>query len=276
MSPCFIRKLENGSLHPVDYTAESLADAAMYEPANGVYTVTNTTNRFQTLKLNAHLDRLEDSARRAGIALRLDRQMLRSKLRQMIDTAGFGDVRFRVTVPRQADHLILSLEPFTPLSDSFIQTGVRVQTVPASARQDATIKSTAWMTQRKAIQASLRDGFYDAILLDADGHMMEGLGANFYTILDGTLHTPDHGVLAGIAQQIVLEVAPAILPVSRDSVHVDLVPQVQEAFITSSSRGIVPVIQIDDHRLGDGTPGAKTLTLLDVYRAWVNDHLEDL
>jgi branched-subunit amino acid aminotransferase/4-amino-4-deoxychorismate lyase len=113
--PCYIRILTPQGLQPVPYTADSLADAVRYEPSDGIYTVTNTYHTVQVLKFDAHLDRLEDSARRESIPLRLDRRRLRQGLRQMIAEAGFGDVRFRITVSRQQpDHFILSVEPFKP------------------------------------------------------------------------------------------------------------------------------------------------------------------
>src|SRR5215813_11137984 len=100
MSPCLIKILTPAGLQNAPYTADSLADAVKFEPHDGVYTVTNTYNTIQALKLDAHLNRLEDSARRENIPLALDRRMLRAALREMITQSGFGDVRFRITVPR--------------------------------------------------------------------------------------------------------------------------------------------------------------------------------
>jgi branched-chain amino acid aminotransferase len=275
--PCTIRVLTPEGVLPGSYHADSLADAIRMEPQDGVYTVANTFNTTQTLKLDAHLSRLEDSAQRAGILLRLDRPRLRATLRQMIVDAGYGDVRFRITVPRDhPDHFILSIEPFKPLPEQLITEGVRCITVPNSARHDAAVKNTAWMHQRQQIAESLPDGIYDAILLDAAGYMMEGLAANFYAVRDGILHTAGTGVLPGIAQQIVFAVAPVVLPVQTDAVNVRDVPHLQEAFITSSSRGIIPVVEIDGHLMGDGTPGPHTLRLRMHYGTWVEQHLEEL
>ena len=114
--PCLIKHLTPTVCKRSNITPNSLADAARYEPHNGVYTITNTYHTFQVLKLNAHLDRLGDSARLAGIPLALHRSALRAALRQMI-AEGYGKlwdtaVRFRITVPRkQPDCLILSVEP---------------------------------------------------------------------------------------------------------------------------------------------------------------------
>lgn len=275
--PCFIRLLTPHGLESVDYAADSLTEAAQYEPDNGIYTVTNTYQVTKVLKLDAHLDRMEDSARRAGFHLELNRQRLRDTLRKMILEAGYGDVRFRVTVSKdRPDVCIISLEPFSPPSQQLIEKGVRCITAPNSARQFAETKSTGWMHARKTLSDAMPEGIYDTFLLDADGYLMEGLGANFYAILDGTLRTAGQGVLKGIAQQIVLEIAPDILPVQMNAVHVSQIHQLEEAFLTSSSRGIIPVVEIDHIQIGDGVPGPLTKKLIAAYRAWVDEHLQAL
>jgi len=267
--------LSPAGLQPAPYTADSLADAVQYEPADGVYTLSNTYNTFQVLKFDAHLDRLEDSARREGIPLKFDRPRLRAALRQMIADSGFGNVRFRITVPRaQPDHLILSIEPFKPYPPELYEHGVRCVTLPGSARQHPASKTTGWMHNRRSI--ALPPGIYEGLLVDEAGSILEGTSSNFYAILGDELRTAGEGVLPGIAQQIVFTVAPPILPVCKQPVNVRDIPQLSEAFITSSSRGIVPVVEIDGNRIGDGHPGARTLELRRAYLDWVGRNLEDL
>ncbi|MDQ7025221.1 MAG: aminotransferase class IV [Anaerolineae bacterium] len=272
--PTLIKILTPEGLVDAPYTADSLAEAAQYEPADGVYTVANTFNTYDTLKLDAHFDRLEDSARRANIPLKLDRKAIRYNLRMLIQVANYGSVRFRVTVPRETpDNLILSIEPFTPLSPEFIAQGVRCITAVNSARNAAEAKTTDWMHARKALQAAMPDGIYDTFLLDNEGYLLEGLGANFYAILNDTLHTAASGVLKGISQQIVLEIAPDILAVKMEAVHISDLSRLSEAFLTSSSRGIIPVVEIDGIPIGTGTIGIYTQKLLDAYQAWLEKHL---
>lgn len=275
MSPCKIALLDSSGLRPAEYRAESLADAARFEAHDGVYTITNTYPGVQVLKLDAHLDRLEDSARRAAIPLRLDRPRLRGALRQMIAESGFGEVRFRITVPREApERLILSIEPFHRHPPEIYSAGVRCITLPDSARPDAAVKSTGWMHDREQFQ--LPTGIYTGLLLDPDGHILEGMSSNFYAVIGGELWTAGTGALPGIAQQIVLEVVPPILPVRREAPTKQDIARMAETFITSSSRGIVPVIEIDGLAIGGGTPGPRTRALQDAYAAWVSAHLEAL
>jgi len=275
--PCTIRVLAPEGLLPANYSAESLNEAARYEPANGVYTVGNTFDTYKALKLTAHLDRMEDSARRAHIPLTLNRPRLRAALRELITLAGYGDVRYRITVPAdQPDRFILSIEPFKGVPPEVIASGIRVITAPDSARQNAEAKTTGWMHDREKLEATLPPGIYTSLLLDAAGNVLEGATSNFYAILDGVLYTAGEGVLPGIGQQIALEVAAEVLPVRRQPIHVNDVPRVSEAFITSASRGIVPVVEIDGIKLGDGTPGALTKQLRERYEAAKQKYLEVL
>lgn len=275
--PCLIQLLTPTGMQPVAYSAESLADAARFEPRDGVYTITNTYHTTQVLKLDAHLDRLENSARLAGIPLALDRARLRAALRAMIVAADYGSVRFRITVPQdQPDNLILSVEPFKPTAPEVYTVGVRCVTVPGSARSNPAAKTTGWMHDRAAVEQALPPGIFTGLLLSSTGDILEGTSSNFYAVLHGELRSAGKDVLPGIAQQIVFAVAPDVLPLRRDAVNVVDIPRLEEAFLTSSSRGIMPVIAIDGITIGGGKPGPKTLALRARYAAWVDAHLEEL
>lgn len=276
MPACHICYLTPQGLFPAEYSADSLAQAAAFEPRDGVYTITNTFNRFQVLTLNAHLDRMEDSAQREGFALTLDRPRLRAALRQMIADSGYADVRFRVTASASdPDRLILSIEPFHPLPAEVYARGVRCVTVHG-ARHNPQAKTTDWMLDRRQIEASLPDGIFTGLLVGDGEVILEGLSSNFYAIVDGELRTAAEGVLPGIAQQIVFEVAPAIVPLRRQAITAADLPACAEAFITSSSRGIVPVVEIDGAPIGSGQPGPLTERLRSAYLAWLEAHLEEL
>ena len=117
---------------------------------------------------------------------------------------------------------------------------------------------------------------YDTLLLDENGNILEGLGANFYAVMNDTLRTANEGVLYGTSRQIVLEVAPDVLPVVTEPVTTDDTPRLQEAFISSSSRTVLPVVEIDGVTIGDGTPGKFTLETRQRYLDWTDAHLQEL
>ena len=275
--PAIIKRLSQGGLREVNYHADSLAAAAQFEARAGVYTVSNTLNRTQTLLFDAHLERLVDSARREGIPLQIDRQQLRSALRQMIIESGFGDVRFRISAPAaQPNELLLSIEPYAPPAEGLIQRGVRCDTSSLLARHNPAAKSSDWMHRRRHLQTARPADLYETFLLDAQGAVLEGLGSNFYAIIGGELRTAGSGVLAGISRRIVIAVCAGIVPLQQIAPNLGDLPRYEEAFLSSSSRGIIPVVEIDGEAIGAGEPGETTLLLREAYQRWVAAHLEEL
>ena len=275
--PALVKRLTPRGLQSVDYDADSLDDAARFEDPAGVYTTSNTLNETQTLLLDAHLERLEASARQIGMDWRCDRPRLRAALRKMIAESGFGDTRFRLTVPSSHSNLvIISIEPYTPPSEALIRRGVRCDTTSALARQNPAAKSSLWMRQRQALEESRSPDTYETFLLDEDGAILEGAGSNFYAIIGGELRTAGTGVLAGISRRVVLDIRAGIIPLRLQAPRLDELPRFAEAFLSSSSRGIIPVVAIDGEQICAGTPGEITMRLREAYQRWVNAHLEEL
>ncbi|HVO43865.1 MAG TPA: aminotransferase class IV [Aggregatilineales bacterium] len=257
------------------YSASSLAEAATKEP-QGVYTLGRTFKRDHVLMLDDHLDRLEQSAVLEHIPLHLDRAALRRALRSLIDRSGYPDSRYRITIPRETpDQPLISLEPYRPVPPEVLAHGAKVITVHKE-RQNPAAKTTAWMAQRRSTVEGFPPGIYEAILVSADGKLLEGTSSNYYAILGGILRTAEEGVLSGIARRALLQIAPAIVPVDLRPVTIAQIGALQEALLTSAGRGVVPIVMIDGQAIGDGQPGPITRCLQDAYDDWANAHLEKL
>src|SRR5215813_10029202 len=223
--------LTSTGLTRANYTAASLADAVSKEP-QGVYTVGRTYQHDHVLLFDKHLDRLEDSARLESIPAHLDRVALRKAMRTLIDQSGYGESRYRITIPRETpDRIIISLELFKPVPVEIMANGARVVTIQM-ARNNPGAKSTEWMTERKSAVEAFPPGIYEGILVTPDGALLEGTSSNFYAILAGSLRTANDGVLPGIARRALLEVAEGILPTDLRPVTLDDVPKLDEAFLT--------------------------------------------
>lgn len=262
-------------LQSAPYSAASLAEAVNVEPP-GVYTVGRTFKRVHTLLFDEHMARLEESARLEDIPLRLERAALRRAMRVLVDRSGFQESRFRITIPRSAPHTaIISLEAFTPPAPELIENGVRVVTVRL-ARHNPAAKSTAWMAERKAATSAFPPGVYEGILVSEDGRLLEGTSSNFYAVADGVIYTAGEGVLRGMAQRVVMQVAPQVAPITWQAPRAERLWALDEAFLTSASRGIVPIVIIDTQIIATGHPGPVTLRLREAYDAWAEAHLEAL
>ena len=104
-----------------------------------------------------------------------------------------------------------------------------------------------------------------------NGRVLEGMTSNFFYMTNGVLQTARRDVLLGVTRQTVIRVARGIgVEVNYSPFKLDQLSTVDEAFITSSSRGIVPVIQIDDVRVGEGHPGGVTKRLMLAYDEYVS------
>jgi branched-chain amino acid aminotransferase len=267
--------LTPGGVQPTPYAASSLADAAAKEP-DGIYTLARTFKRDQVLLLDDHLNRLEQSAALVGLAINLDRPALRRAIRGLIEQTDYLDSRFRITVPRAIPEAIyLAIEPYKPVPPEILEHGARVATVRME-RHNPAAKTTAWMAERKPVTDNMLPDVYEGLLKTDDGVLLEGLSSNFYAVIDGQLRTAGEGVLQGIAQRIVLQIAPTVLPVRLQPITTGDLPFTDEAFITSAGRGVVPVIMVDHQVIANGMPGPMTRAIRDKYEAYANAHMEPL
>lgn len=268
MPDCLIRRLTPQGLEPVDYRANSLADAVQYEPEDGLYTVSRTYNRDAVLLWEQHLDRLTLPTERES----LDREGIREALRACIAESSWPEVRFRLTVSTSAPEIcILTLEPFQPPGSALLEDGVQCALLDSVQRDDPKIKSTDWMHQRSA--QTLAAHIYMGILQSPAGELLEGTGANFYAIKGGELYTAHEGILEGTSRRIVMEIAPKRLRLVKRGIRCEELVDVEEAFMSSSSRGIFPVVAIDAQRFHEGKRGPLTAQLQQDYDAWTQAHL---
>lgn len=239
-------------------TGASLNAVASALPA-GAYTTLRTYQGQRLLRLDAHLRRLEESAALEGQPGRLDQAAVRQALRDALAACGHAESRLRLTFapPR----LFVSVEPFTPLPDALYEHGVACAVLPVQ-RSNPRAKDTRFVAEVERAYRALPSGVHEGLMTAADGALLEGLSSNFFAIAGGALRTEDERVLHGVTRALVLELAAVLLPRGPGPVRVDELAQVDEAFVTSVSRGVLPVVRIDAVALGTGRPGAATRELM--------------
>jgi branched-chain amino acid aminotransferase len=213
------------------------------------------------------------------IPLKLDRAATRAAVKTLFERSGYAQARLRFAVGfDRPDEITISMEPFGAEAKYLneLRTNGVVVATHTIVRSNPRAKTNAWVRQRQQTRASLGIEAYEVIICNQDGQLLEGFSSNFYAIQSGRLYTSLDGVLPGIMRQVVFEIAPEVLPVVMEPVCCDEVADLQEAFLTSSTRGIVPIIRIDDTVIGDGKPGPDTRRLLEVFDQWVAAHLEPI
>jgi branched-chain amino acid aminotransferase len=252
-------------------------DAVSLQLPEGVYTTLRTYDQDRILGLGAHLQRLADSQALLGSERRLDLTGLRAGLRQALDRAALPEARVRLTVPlapgQAEDEALISLEPFDPFPAEHYTHGVRCATRPME-RDTPRAKHTRAIARGQAARSGVRaeqaarPEIHEVLRVDTAGHVLEGLSSNFFAVLNGTLHTAREGVLLGVTRSLVLALSAGLAPVAEQPVTLDELRRAPaaEAFITSASREVMPVVQIDADAVGAGQPGPVTRQLLARYR----------
>ena len=194
-------------------------------------------------------------------------------LARILVTRGIGEMSYD---PSKSPHpsLVVIVKRLVPPQASAYDRGVAVSLVsvvrnhPASV--DPRIKSNNLLNNVLAMQEALRRGpFFEAIMRNVRGELAECSQSNLFLVKDGTVRTPalDAGLLAGITREFVEEVAvEAGIPVVDGALHDEDLFGADEAFLTSTSKEIVPIVRVDDRVIGSGAPGPVTARLLDAYR----------
>lgn len=245
----------------------------------GAYTTLRTYAGHKALRFSDHVQRLEETARLAGQPLQLDEDLLRQALRRLLASwPPEQEKRLRLTLDLEQapGELYISLEPLVTPSPQAYQQGVRVVTTDLQ-RQLPKAKLTRFIDRSGPLRRALPPDVNEAIMLDADGRFLEGLSSNFFAVLDGVLWTAEQEVLAGITRRLALECARRLgLPLRLEAPSQADLPRFQEAFITSSSRGVLPVRQIDQSVIGTHCPGPLTRQLMGEFAACLETQTEPI
>jgi branched-chain amino acid aminotransferase len=117
-----------------------------------------------------------------------------------------------------------------------------------------------------ALAEAREAGADEALLLNARGELCEATTANVFLVRDGIATTPplDSGCLAGITRQHVLA-----LGATERTLSVDDLARAEEAFLTSSTREVQPLVAVDGRPVGTGQPGPVTRRLAGAYSEMV-------
>jgi branched-chain amino acid aminotransferase len=228
-------------------------------PPDGVYTTLRTYHGNRVLRLDQHVRRLNDSATLRGLAGQVDETHARRAVALALVKAGHPESRLRLTfVPPR---LFVGIEPFIPLPAALYREGVSCATIPLQ-RRNPHAKDTRFATEAASAYQALPPGIHEGLMVTPDGALLEGLSSNLFALVDGALRTEEARALLGVTRSLVIEVAQAVVPVvalapMRRDLH-----RFEEFFLTSVSRGVLPVVRIDGHVVGTGHPGPVTLDLM--------------
>lgn len=256
-------------------------DANLYQGFElGVYSSLRTFEHRKFLDLEHHLARTRSSMARLGWRYAWDEQRLRRCLDAVCSNARFEEMRVRFDVlaapgivrGTQSRELI-ALTAFTPPAAELYDVGVSVLTTNAIQRDNPLAKVASFVQRRHAIEVRAPTA-YEHLIVNAEGEILEGLSSNFFAVCGGVLYTAGNNVLEGVTRRIVLQCAHELaIPVRLSAPRADAIAQLDEAAISSSSRGLLAVVSIDERPVAQGVPGPIMHALRGAYDAYVTRHV---
>ena len=252
--------------------------------ADGVYEVWSVV-AGDIFDEEEHLDRLERSLRELGLAMPIARGSLKFVLREVVrrNRVENGSIYLQITRgTARRDHPI----PAQPLKPTLILTarnvdtnaidqrrraGIGVVTLPDQRWTRCDVKSTGLLANILAKTEARRAGAYEAWLVDRDGFVTEGSSTTAWIVDgEGRLVTRDlsNAILPGVTRRVALEAAAdAQIPIIERRFTPEEAAGAREAFLSSASAGIMPIVAIDENPVGDGKPGPVTRRLQELYLA---------
>lgn len=258
----------NGSYVPEAEAKVSVFDRALLF-GDGIYEVTAVLDG-RLVDFEPHLVRLDRSLNEIGLAPPLGHDALRAVHQELIarNRIDEGIVYLQITrgaadrdfaYPENAAPNVIAFTQSRPLiANPHAETGVKVVTIPDLRWKRRDIKSTSMLAQTMGKQEAKLKGAYEAWMVE-DGVVTEGTSSSAF-ILDqaGVIRTQPlgHHILPGVTRRAVLRlVALEGLSLQERPFSVADALAAREAFMTAASAFVLPIVEIDGVKIGDGQPG---------------------
>ena len=251
----------------------------------GVYETLRTYNR-QPFLFERHMRRLRKSADMLALGIPLTDDHVAARFAETLAAARVPDEAYiRILVTRGIGELtydpaacpdptiVVIVKPHVNPSAEIFAKGVKVSLVPVMRNHPSSvnplIKSNNLLNNALAMQQALRRGGFEGVMRNHRGELAELTQSNLFIVKNGAALTPpiDAGLLPGITREFLFEIGAANgIPVKDAVLRDEDLLGADEAFLTSTTRELVPIVQVDDRRIGSGAPGPVTQALLRHFR----------
>jgi D-alanine transaminase len=250
---------------------------------DGIYEVVPSYDG-KLVGFDPHMDRMQDGLDAIEIKLKVDHEQWRNIASELIAKNGGGNVGIYFHISRGADTIrnhaypegieptfyAFSFEiPPAPTADKAAANPYKVSTTEDLRWKRCNIKSTALLGNVMHYQHGHAQGNNETILYNADGELTEAAACNVYIVKNGVVITPplDYQKLPGITRLMLLDILSkdGSIPVEERTVTLAELQAADEVWISSSSKEIAPVIEVDGKPVGDGQVGDVWLAAQSLY-----------
>jgi branched-chain amino acid aminotransferase len=265
----------NGEILPASQATLRITDLALLR-GFGIFDFFRTSNGKPFL-MNHYLDRFFASARMMDLAIPFNKNQIEEFVYDLIKKNGLADTAIRMVLtggytsdgynPADPNYFILVEEIHYPDPEHY-HTGIKLISFE-HLREWSGIKSINYLTPIKIRKQILDKKGYD-VLYHHNKNFLEVSRSNFFIIRDGVLITPGKNVLHGVTRKTVIEISKKIMNVEERDIPVNELALATEAFLTGTTKRILPITMIDDQIIADGTPGIVTKKLMKLFNEYEN------
>jgi D-alanine transaminase len=268
----------NGEYVPEEEAKISIFDRAFLF-ADGIYEVTAVLDG-KLVDYEPHMERLHRSLRELDMAQPISDAELKEMHLQLMTRNNIteGLIYMQITrgvaerdfsYPEDAEQTLVAFTQVKELTDPLAaKTGIRIITIPDIRWLRRDIKTTGMLAQAMGKQAAKEAGVNDAWMVE-DGHVTEGTSSTAFIVVDENrlITRPlSNAVLPGITRRMILKLAESgVITVEERMFTVDEAKSASEAFLTSASSFVMPIVEIDGAMVGGGQPGPVSRKLREMY-----------
>ena len=267
----------NGKYIPLSEAKVSVLDRGFLF-GDGVYEVIPSYSG-RLFRLQDHIERLHASLTRIHLDLNYDITEWTKIFAPLLDKTKDQYIYLQITrgVAAKRDHsfpigpkptVFAMCSDITPFAE--LEKGIKALTMEDSRWELCNVKATTLLANVLLRQQAVEQGCTEAIL-HRNGYVTEGAASNLFAVINGTLVTPKKSseILIGITRKVILELAIANnILVSEDIIPLEALQTASEIWITSSTREIIPVVNLDNKNVGDGKPGAMWEKMIHLFQEY--------
>jgi D-alanine transaminase len=267
----------NGLYQPLNEAKVSVMDRGFLF-GDGVYEVIPSYSGH-LFHFQEHMERLQNSLNTIRLVNPHSREQWLEILTHLLDSSLDQYIYLQITrgVAPKRDHafpentvptVFAMCSNIVPLDGK--DAGVKAISLDDSRWELCNVKATTLLANILLRQEAVEQGCAEAILVK-DGYVTEGAASNIFAVIGGILITPPkgNGILPGITRDVILEIARKNnVPCSEDIISLEALKTASEIWITSSTREIIPVVELDSKKVSDGKPGPVFRTMNELFQAY--------
>ena len=273
----------NGRFVPKEEATVSVYDHG-YLYGDGVFEGIRVYNG-RVFKLEAHVERLFESAHTLQIQIPLGRKEMTEAILETVRRTGLRDAYIRPVVSRGAGDLgidprkcprpnvVIIVDAIQLYPEEAYRRGLRM--ITASTRQrpvdvlNPRVKTCNYLNNIIARIEVNRAGVDEGLMLTTSGHVAECTADNIFIVKKGRVLTPPAhlGILAGVTRQTVLDLCGSLgIPAAEQTLTLHDMYTADECFLTGTGAELGPVVELDGRKIGTGQPGPVTQRILAAFR----------